>query len=188
MGSLIKTLGGPESFTSRLKFLHESGLLYVGDEQAFLTVYQFHYSGRPALSAKHSHSYIPSQFNTTVSGLAGNDDSGAMGSFIVLSMMGLWPVPGQDVYLITPPYFKEVSIRNPITGKIATIRNVNFDPSYKSIYIQSAKLNGKAWTKNWLTHSFFVDGGVLELELGTKESGWGTHLEDLPPSLSDYQE
>jgi putative alpha-1,2-mannosidase len=187
MGSLIKTLGGAEEFTKRLTFLHESGLLYVGDEQAFLTIYQFHYSGRPALSAKYSHFYIPSQFNTTTAGIAGNDDSGAMGSFIVLSMMGLWPVPGQDVYLITPPYFKEVSITNPVTVKVATIRNINFDSGYKSIYIQSAKLNGKPWSKNWLTHDFFIEGGVLELELGENESKWGTKVGDLPPSISDYQ-
>lgn len=186
MGSLIKTLGGAREFTRRLTFLHKSGLLYVGDEQSFLTVYQFHYSGRPALSAKQSHSYIPSQFNTSTAGIAGNDDSGAMGSFVVLSMIGLWPVPGQDVYLITPPYFKEVSITNPVTGNVATVRNTNFDPSYKAIYIQSAKLNGKTWTKNWLTHDFFIDGGILELELGEQESGWGTHVEDLPPSLGDY--
>lgn len=186
MGSLVKTLGGAEEFTRRLTFLHESGLLYVGDEQAFLTVYQFHYSGRPALSSKYSHFYIPSQFNTTTAGIAGNDDSGAMGSFVVLSMMGLWPVPGQDVYLITPPYFKEVSITNQVTGKVATIRNVNFDPSYMSIYIQSAKLNGKTWTKNWLTHDFFLEGGVLELNLGSQESAWGTHVQDLPPSLGAY--
>ncbi|KAJ5544487.1 hypothetical protein N7535_007114 [Penicillium sp. DV-2018c] len=187
MGSLIKTLGGAKSFTSRLSYLHDSGLLYVGDEQAFLPVFQFHYSGRPALSAEQSHYYIPSQFNTTVNGIAGNDDSGAMGSFIVLSMMGLWPVPGQDVYLITPPYFKEVSIRNALTGKVATIRNINFDPSYKSIYIQSAKWNGKPWTSNWIKHEFFAEGGVLELELGPKESEWGTRVQDLPPSLSGYQ-
>jgi putative alpha-1,2-mannosidase len=102
-------------------------------------------------------------------------------------MMGLWPVPGQDVYLITPPYFKEVSIRNPVTNKVATIRNVNFDPSYESIYIRSAKWNGKPWTNNWLTHDFFAEGGVLELELGPKESEWGTHIEDLPPSISKYE-
>jgi putative alpha-1,2-mannosidase len=188
MGALIKTLGGAEQFTSRLEFLHESGLLYVGDEQAFLTVFQFHYSGRPALSAKYSHFYIPSQFNTTTAGIAGNDDSGAMGSFVMLSMMGLWPVPGQDVYLVTPPYFKEVSIKNAVTGKTATIRNVNFDASYKSIFIQSAKLNGETWTKNWLTHDFFTQGGVLELELGSTESKWGTQAEDLPPSLSNYHQ
>ncbi|CAG7916394.1 unnamed protein product [Penicillium olsonii] len=187
MGSLIKTLGGAESFTSRLSYLHDSGLLYVGDEQAFLPVYQFHYAGRPGLSAKQSHFYIPSQFNTSVNGLAGNDDSGAMGSFIVLSMMGVWPVAGQDVYLITPPFFEEISVRNDLTGNNLTIRNINFDSSYKSIYIQSAKWNGKPWTKNWFTHEFFTKGGVLELELGPKESQWGTHIEDLPPSLSGYE-
>ncbi|EPS33123.1 putative alpha-mannosidase [Penicillium oxalicum 114-2] len=187
MGALIHALGGAENFTSRLEYLHQSGLLYVGDEQAFLTVFQFHYGGRPALSAKYSHFYIPSQFNTTVAGIAGNDDSGAMGSFVMLSMMGLWPVPGQDVYLITPPYFKEVSITNPLTGKTATIRNENFDPSYKAIFIQDARLDGKKWTNNWLTHAFFIEGGVLELTLGSTESGWGTRKEDLPPSLSHYQ-
>lgn len=187
MGSLIEKLGGMETFTSRLQFFHESGLLYVGDEQAFLPVFQFHYSARPALSAHYSHSYIPSQFNTTVAGIAGNDDSGAMGSFVVLSMMGLWPVPGQDVYLITPPYFKEVNLTNGLNGNVATIRNVNFDPTYKSIYIQSVTWNGKPWTKNWITHDFFADGGVLELELGDKESDWGTNVDDLPPSISDYQ-
>lgn len=187
MGSLINTLNGPERFTKRLDFLHESGLLYIGDEQAFLPVYQYHYSGRPALSAKRAHYYIPSQFNTTFSGLPGNDDSGAMGSFLVLSMTGIWPVPGQDVYLISVPFFKEVSIRNSITGKVATIRNINFDPEYKSIYIQSVKRDGKPWTKNWFSHDFFVNGGTLELELGEKESDWGTRVEDLPPSISHYK-
>jgi putative alpha-1,2-mannosidase len=184
MSSLITTLGGPTSFVSRLTYLHTSGLLYIGDEQAFLPVFQFHYAGRPALSALTSHSYIPSQFNTSVSGLAGNDDSGAMGSFIALSMLGLWPVPGQDVYLITPPYFPSISLTNKQTGKTATVRNVGFDPEYENLYIQSATLDGKPWTKNWIDHSFWLEGGTLELVLGRNESLWGTADGDLPPSSS----
>ncbi|RFU28116.1 hypothetical protein B7463_g8224, partial [Scytalidium lignicola] len=184
MAALVTTLGGPESFVKRLSYLHTSGLLYIGDEQAFLPVFQFHYAGRPGLSSYFSHFYIPSQFNTTTSGLAGNDDSGAMASFTTLSMLGLWPISGQDVYLINPPYFREVSIRNGQTGKTATVRNINFDSSYEAIYIQSAKLNGKPYTKNWISHSFWLDGGVLELTLGKNESDWGTAQKDLPPSSS----
>ena len=89
MASLIATLGGPETFVDRLDYLHESGLLYIGDEQAFLTVYQYHYAGRPAKSAERAHSYVPSQFNTTTIGIPGNDDSGAMGSFVAFTMMGV---------------------------------------------------------------------------------------------------
>lgn len=183
MSTLISLLGGPASFVARLDYLHTSGLLYIGDEQAFLPVYQYHYAGRPGRSSLRAHMYIPSQFNDTLVGIAGNDDSGAMGSFVALSMMGTFPNPGQDVYLLTPPFFESVSVRNKVTGKVATIRNVNFDASYTNIYIQSATLDGKPYTKNWITHSFFLEGGVLELTLGSEEGSWGTREEDLPPSL-----
>jgi putative alpha-1,2-mannosidase len=187
MARLITTLGGPEKFTDRLSYLHTSGLLYIGDEQAFLPVFQFHYAGRPALSAKFSHFYISSQFNTSLNGIAGNDDSGAMGSFTTLAMMGLWPVPGQNVYLITPPYFPSISITSPQTGKTATIRNIGFDSAYEAIYIQSARLNGVMYERNWITHDFWLEGGVLELVLGRNESAWGTGDGALPPSTSTRQ-
>lgn len=110
-----------------------------------------------------------------------------MGSFVAFSMMGLFPNPGQNVYLITPPFFESVNVTNPLTGKTARIRNVNFDPSYKNIYIQNATLDGVKYTKNWIDHSFFTEGKELVLTLGDRESDWGTKVEDLPPSLGEYE-
>ncbi|KAI1385626.1 glycoside hydrolase family 92 protein [Hypoxylon trugodes] len=185
-GDLISLYGGPDEFVRRLDFLHDSNITYIGNEPAFLTVFQYHYAGRPALSAKRAHFYIPRYFDTTPEGLPGNDDSGAMGSFVAFSMMGLFPNPGQNVYLIVPPFFESINITNPQTGKTATIRNVNFDPTYDSIYIQSATLNGETYTKNWVDHSFFTEGKELVLTLGKNESSWGTAVADLPPSLGDY--
>ena len=98
--------------------------------------------------------------------------------------MGLFPNPGQNVYLIIPPYFQSVSIKNGITGNTANITNVNFDAAYQNIYIQNATLDGVPYTKNWIDHSFFTEGKTLVLELGDTESDWGTAAEDLPPSLS----
>ncbi|KAJ5331211.1 Alpha-1-2-mannosidase [Penicillium atrosanguineum] len=185
IAQLIKFIGGPKEFVARLDYFHESGLADIGNEPVFLTVYEYHYAGRPALSARRAHSYIPASFNATYSGLPGNDDSGAMGSFLAWSMMGLFPNPGQNVYLITPPFFEAVEITHPETKQTAIIRNVNFDKTYENIYIQSAKLNGKPYTKSWIGHEFFTEGMTLELTLGDKESNWGTSKEDLPPSLSD---
>lgn len=186
MARLITTLGGPDTFVQRLRYFHDTpGLNYIGDEQAFLMLYLFHYAGRPGLSSYYRHFYIPSQFNASVNGIPGNDDSGAMGSFAALTMMGLWPVSGQDVYLINPPFFREVNITNPLTGNTATVRNLNFDGSaYGNIYVQSATLDGAPYKKSWITHSFFRDGGVLELTLAANESTWGTGEDALPPSLS----
>jgi putative alpha-1,2-mannosidase len=184
---LVSKFGGPSAFVDRLEYLHNQNITYIGNEPAFLTVFQYHYAGRPALSAKRAHAYIPAFFAPTPDGLPGNDDSGAMGSFVAFSMMGLFPNPGQDVYLITPPFFPEVSVESPVTGKKAVVRAVNFDPAYGNLYIQNATLDGKPYTKNWIGHGFFLDGGVLELTLGTTETTWGTRVADLPPSLGDYE-
>jgi putative alpha-1,2-mannosidase len=107
-----------------------------------------------------------------------------MGSFIAFSMLGLFPNPGQNVYLIIPPYFESVSITSGQTGNTATIRNINFDAAYNNIYIQNATLDGKPYTKNWIDHNFFLEGKELVLYLGPQESTWGTRAGDLPPSLS----
>jgi putative alpha-1,2-mannosidase len=101
--------------------------------------------------------------------------------------MGLFPNPGQNVYLLLPPFFERISITSPLTGKTAVIRNVNFDPTYENIYIQSATLDGEPYTRNWIDHSFFTEGKELVLVLGKEESAWGTRVEDLPPSLSEYE-
>ncbi|KAL1849140.1 hypothetical protein VTK73DRAFT_9940 [Phialemonium thermophilum] len=185
-GALLRLYGGPAEFVRRLDYLHDRGITYIGNEPAFLTVFQYHYAGRPALSARRSHFYIPAYFSTEPAGLPGNDDSGAMGSFLAFAMIGLFPNPGQDVYLITPPYFESVNVTHPVTGRTARIRNVHFDPTYQAIYIQSATLDGVDYRKNWVDHSFFTEGKELVLTLGRNESSWGTRVEDLPPSLSPY--
>lgn len=183
--TLIQELGGDETFVERLRFFHDTpGLFYVGNEPSYLMIFLFHYVGRPGLSAEYAHRYIPSSFNDTVSGLPGNDDSGAMGSFAALTMMGFYPMSGQDIYLIIPPFFREVNIKSPLSGKTATITTINFDAGYKNIYIQSAKLNGKTYNKSWLTHEFFNEGGELELTLGHEESEWGQGKDNIPPSAS----
>ncbi|OAQ58508.1 alpha-1,2-mannosidase subfamily [Pochonia chlamydosporia 170] len=183
---LIALYGGPDSFVKRLNYLHDKEITYIGNEPAFLTVFQYHYAGRPAESARRSHFYVPKYFSPKPDGLPGNDDSGAMGSFLAFSMLGLFPNPGQNVYLIIPPYFESAKIKHPLTKKTATIRNINFDPTYKNIYIQNATLDGKPYTKNWIDHSFFTEGKELVLTLGSTESSWGTAVKDLPPSVSSY--
>lgn len=193
MQTLITLLGGPKNFVTRLDYLHDQNITYIGNEPAFLTVFQYHYAGRPAKSTSRVRTYIPDYFSPTPAGLPGNDDSGAMGSFVAMAMMGLFPNPGQSVYLLTVPFFESVSIVSPLTGKTATVRTLNWaqynTPNATGAaaggngFIQSATLDGKPYTRNWIGHDFFTEGRELVLVLGKAESEWGTKLEDLPPSL-----
>ncbi|KAF2236250.1 glycoside hydrolase family 92 protein [Viridothelium virens] len=184
MAGNIQLLGGPDKFISRLDYYFSSGLADISNEPVFLSVYAYHYAGRPALSTKRAHSYVPAYFNATTTGLPGNDDSGAAAAFTIFTMMGLFPNAGQNVYLISAPFFEAVSVTSPATNRTATIRSTNFDPTYENVYIQNATLNGKPYSKNWIGHEFFTEGMTLELTLGSNESTWGTSDADLPPSLS----
>ncbi|KAM0286726.1 hypothetical protein ACHAQH_000746 [Verticillium albo-atrum] len=185
MATLAQLMGGRETLAARLEYYHASGLAYLGNEQAFLTVFQFHHAGRPGLSAKWAREYVPRQFNATLAGIPGNDD-GAMGAFAAFVMMGFFPVAGMDVYLLTAPFFREVRLRARKEGREAVIRKVaarGEDPMAEGmIYVQSVKLNGKKVTRSWITHKFFMEGGLLEVTVGKEESKWGTNEEDLPPS------
>ncbi|KFA65685.1 hypothetical protein S40285_04797 [Stachybotrys chlorohalonatus IBT 40285] len=178
MAGLIDVFGGADVFTQRLDYFHSSGIAYMGNEPTYLTVFQFHYAGRPGKSSEWVHNYIPSQFNASINGIPGNDDC-AMGAFSSMAMMGFFPVAGQDVYLLTGPFFPEVRLQSR-SGVPAVIRRTG---DAAGIYIQSARLNGKAYSKSWIGHDFFLRGGRLELVMGTEESdAWGRRDEDLPPS------
>ena len=109
-------------------------------------------------------------------------DDCAMGAFTGMAMMGFFPVAGQDVYLLIAPFFTEVRIKTR-SGRDAVIRKIGWrarDP--EAIYIQRAFLNGRRLTSSWITHQFFMEGGLLELVVGKEEGGWGTEEADLPPS------
>ncbi|KAI8631595.1 glycoside hydrolase family 92 protein [Xylariaceae sp. FL1651] len=185
MATLIELMGGEADFINRLDFFHASALADISNEPVFSTVYLYHYAGRPGLSTKRLHTYIPSAFNSTNGGLPGNDDSGSMGAFVAFGMLGLFPISGQDVYLISAPFFEGVNITNAVTGKTAQIKTVGFDAGYNNIFIQNITVNGEPWTKSWIGHALFTEGWTLELVLGNQESDWGTKLEDRPPSWGE---
>jgi Glycosyl hydrolase family 92 len=152
-------------------------------------VFQYHYAGRPGLSARRSRFYLGTAFTPALDGLPGNDDSGAMGSFATFSMMGLFPNPGQDVYFIVPPpSFRSVAVRSPATGAVARVVVANFDPALNAVnmFVQNATLDGVPYAKSYVTHDFFLAGGELVLSVGPTESAWGTRPEDRPPSLGAY--
>jgi putative alpha-1,2-mannosidase len=64
---IIELMGGPDNFMKRLDYFHTSGLADISNEPVFLTVFLYHYAGRPGLSARRAHSYIPSSFNDSTS-------------------------------------------------------------------------------------------------------------------------
>ncbi len=183
VGALVKKSGGPEAFKKRLDILFDKKFYNVGNEPSFLSPLLYHWIGKPYLSSDRVHQIVDEYFTAKRDGIPGNDDSGAMSSWLAFHMMGFYPNAGQPYYLVNTPYFEKTIIHLE-NGKDFTIRAVNF--SAKNKYIKSATLNGKPLEQAWFTHQEITDGGELVLTLDAVPStAWGTKT--VPPSKSDQQ-
>jgi putative alpha-1,2-mannosidase len=174
--TLIEKSGGKEAFRRRLDTFFDKGYYNVNNEPSFLTPCLYHWIGRPDLSGERIRKIITQNYNDTPSGLPGNDDSGAMSSWLAFHMMGLYPNAGQPYYLIHSPLIGEYTIRL-ANGKSLHVMVKKF--ASKNFYIQRVILNGKELCRAWINHDELVNGGELVMEMGNKPSKWG--MEELPP-------
>lgn len=170
---LIAKCGGAEKFEERLDIFFDQGFYNVNNEPSFLSPCLYHWIGKPWRSDDRIREIITKNYNDSPMGLPGNDDSGAMSSWLAFHLIGLYPNAGQDYYLIHAPMLKETTFHLE-DGKTFTVKATGL--SEENRYIQSATLNGKDYPYSTLRHKDLVAGGELILKMGNKPGKWGTEL------------
>jgi predicted alpha-1,2-mannosidase len=157
------------------------GQFVMGNEPSYHIPYLYNYLGAPWKTQKRIRMLIDTWYPDNVFGIPGDEDGGGTTAFVVLSMMGFFPVtPGIPVYNIGSPSFNEVTIKLP-SGKSFTVKAIN--NSATNVYIQKATLNGKPLNKPWFTHADLLKGGTLTLQMSDRPNKlWGSKLLDAPPS------
>lgn len=147
----------------------------------FIIPYLYNYADRQDLSVSQSRKIAKEYYHTGAAGLPGNSDAGAMQTWLLWNMIGLYPITGQTTFLIHSPWFESLTIDLGGSKKLHVTTTGGDGNGDTSIYVQSLKVNGAEWKKNWLAWGdVFADGGTLEFELGEKPTSWTTG--ELPPS------
>ncbi|KAK4540994.1 hypothetical protein LTR36_008363 [Oleoguttula mirabilis] len=194
METLIQFMGGPAEFERRLDYIHLpntseqdlgangaaiTSIMNIGNEPDFATPYEYNYINKQYKSVQHARSLANQYFRDANYGVPGNSDAGALNSWLIWQMLGLYPVVTQPVYLIESPWFSDINVT--VNGN-ATLRiTASGLDNQDSYYVQSVRVNGRAWDRNWLEHSdVMVNGGTIEFELGSEMTSWETG--DVPPS------
>lgn len=157
------------------------GQFSMGNEPSLHIPYIYNYLGAPWKTQKHVRMLLDTWFTDTSLGMPGDEDGGGMSAFVVFSMMGFYPVtPGVPIYDLCSPVFDRVTIHLH-NGKTFSI--VCRDNSANNKYIQSIRLNGKPLNQVWFKHADLVDGGTLELQMGsTPNLNLGVDPSTFPPS------
>jgi predicted alpha-1,2-mannosidase len=204
---LINLMGGDKNFTAKLDsvftepnkvkvgtyggMIHEMtemvmanlGQYAHGNQPIQHMVYLYDYAGQPWKAQYHSRNVMTKLYNATENGYPGDEDQGQTSSWYVLSALGIYSVtPGTGEYALGSPMFKKITL-NLENGKKFVIDAAANDKD--NVYIQSASLNGKTYTKNFITHNDLLNGGTLKLEMGSKPNEQrGLSVDDKPFSLT----
>ena len=191
---LVAAFGGEKPFVSKLDSLFIvngdmgaeaspdiTGLIgqYAhGNEPSHHILYMYNYVGQPWKGADKIRYVLANLYHDDFDGLSGNEDVGQMSAWYILSSVGFYQVdPAGGRYVFGSPLFDEVTLN---VGNGKTFRVVAHNNSSENKYIQSAKLNGKPYTRSYIDFKDIVRGGTLEFVMGNKPSQFGVKPSDRP--------
>jgi len=182
---LITIMGGKKKFASKLDELFtmhlsdeffadteditREGIIggYVhGNEPAHHVAYLYNWAGQPWKTQSQIRHILEMQYKATPDGLGGNDDTGQMSAWYILSSLGFYPVaPGSEDYAIGSPAV-DYAVLNLENGKTFEIEAI--DQSPQNVYVQKILLNGKEIKNFTLKHSDIIKGGKLSFYMSGK--------------------
>lgn len=185
---LIQLFGSDKAFMSKLDSLFfvegwagdnaspdmsgMTGQYAHGNEPSHHVIYMYNYAGRPDKAAPLLRKMLNEMYLDQPDGLSGNEDVGQMSAWYILSSVGLYQVdPVGGRFVIGSPLFDKATV-NVGAGKTFTV--VAKNNSDRNIYVQSARLNGKALKNSYIEFNDIRHGGTLELVMGPKPSKWAT--------------
>ena len=199
---LVKSFGGEKKFLSKLNQLFAMDLPekyykdneditaeclvggYVhGNEPSHHVPYLYAWTSTPWKTQQWLRTIMNKMYRNDIRGLGGNDDCGQMSAWYIFSAMGFYPVcPGTDQYVLGAPYlpYMKVQLTN---GSIISIKAEGVSDANR--YVQSVKVNGKPYSKLYITHGMLMNGCDIEFVMGSKPNRKrGLALSDRPYSMT----
>ncbi|MFK8010014.1 MAG: GH92 family glycosyl hydrolase [Saprospiraceae bacterium] len=165
---LISLLGGEKKFIEELQKCFDTDNYDMANEPDITYPYLFNYvKGEEWRTQKKVRELIRKYYFQASDGIPGNDDTGTLSTWLLFSMMGLYPdCPGNMDYTLTSPIFDKITIQlHPdfYVGKniiIETSNNKN-----DNHLIEKIKWNKKKHKSYFINHHDLVKGGKLKFYL-----------------------
>ena len=128
------------------------------------TPYAYHYVGKheklcEIISAADRFSFRDSELSAGVGAIPGNNDSGGLSSCYIWNCLGLFPVSGQDLMLLSCPKFKKTTLYLS-NGKKLTVKKTGNGTCPVSV-----SLNGVPLESRKITVTQMMLGGEIEFKM-----------------------
>ena len=155
-----------------------------GNEPSHHIPYLYAWTSEPWKTQYWVREVMNKMYKNHIRGLGGNDDCGQMSAWYLFTAMGFYPVcPGTDQYVLGAPYVPYMKLKLD-NGKSLEIKADGVSDTNR--YVKSVLLNGKPYSKTYITHDDLMAGGTLEFVMSSKPNKKrGVAKADKPYSLTD---
>ncbi len=148
----------------------------LNNEPDMESPYAYIYAGRHDRACEVIRAGLTQCYGDTPGGMVGNDDSGGMSSWYVWSALGIFPVAGQDVFLLGSPLFDRAQIQ---LGRSRSLVIEAVGGGDGRQYVQAVFLNGVQHQRPYLCWEEMASGGILSFEMTSTPTIW---TRERPPS------
>ena len=181
MGGNSQAVARLDNHFTQLNAGPHSNYAFLGNEPGLKTPWAYDFAGAPWRTQDVVRRSILELYHNSPGGMPGNDDGGAMGSYVVFSFLGLFPdIPGVAGFVVGSPLFNSVTMQL-ANGNILQIDAP--EASDENRYVQSLALNGQDYNDSpWIPWDTISQGATLCFSLAdSPNTSWGTAV--APPSF-----
>jgi predicted alpha-1,2-mannosidase len=167
---LVAALGGPARAVARLDALFgqlnagmERPQYFFGNEPGEGTPWVYAFAGAPDKTQAVVRRILRDLLLDEPRGLPGNDDAGALSSWAVFAMLGLYPaVPGVGGFVVGSPLFPRATVRLG-NGRALEILAPGAAPDMP--FVAGLRLDNRAHDRAWIPWGAVAGGARLDFEL-----------------------
>lgn len=132
----------------------------LGNEPSVHTPYLFSLVGDPARTQDVVDEAVKKLFSDSLAGLPGNDDMGQMSSWLVFSLLGLYPVdPCSGLFTLGRPFVEHARL----ALKSGILEMVVHEQSEENKYVEYTVWKGDFLKKTHFSYEELAGGGLLEM-------------------------
>lgn len=176
---LVALFGSPAAFDDNLSsFLdnhvqfHEmfgsalpNPYYWAGNEHNHLSPFLFNYGSNCTKTQYWARRLTQMHFSNTPHGVPGNEDYGAMSTWLLFTSLGLFPVSGTTTFLVASPRVASASIRLNHWRRESTVLTVlAHDNSPENVYVSRVLVNGNAISEPFIDRSALVGSAEVKVE------------------------
>jgi putative alpha-1,2-mannosidase len=167
--------GTLESFLANHVAYHEkfgsaapNPYFWAGNEHDFLAPFLFNYGTDCTRTQYWTRRLTYMHYSNTPHGIPGNEDYGAMSTWLMFTTLGLFPQAGMSIFLLGSPRIASASIDlKRWDGHVSTLTIKTVNNSADNVYVQKLLVNGREWhspsisrtqlmAKNGVTLEFYM--------------------------------